>query len=130
MKTPAGNRKKTNVSLRKKILFSALTTVLFFAMLECALTLLGVAPQTNTEDPFVGFSGLLPLMEVSTNEQGEQILSTAQNKRHWFNRQSFPKAKSKGTKRIFLHGWIDNIWPSLLGFDFVSRLDARVSSSR
>ncbi len=104
MKTPAGNRKKTNVSLRKKILFSALTTVLFFAMLECALTLLGVAPQTNTEDPFVGFSGLLPLMEVSTNEQGEQILSTAQNKRHWFNTQSFPKAKSKGTKRIFCMG--------------------------
>ncbi len=104
MKIPAGNRKKANVSLRKKMLFSALTTVLFFAMLECVLTLVGVAPQTNTEDPFVGFSGLLPLMESSTNAQGEQVLSTAQNKRHWFNAQSFPKTKSKGTKRVFCMG--------------------------
>ena len=104
MKMPAGNRKKSNVSFRKKILFSALTTMLFFAVLECVLTLVGVAPQTNTEDPFVGFSGLLPLMELSTNEQGEQILATAQNKRHWFNAQSFPKSKSKGTKRVFCMG--------------------------
>lgn len=73
-------------------------------MLECALTLVGVQPQTNIEDPFVGFSGLLPLMELSTNEQGEQILSTAQNKRHWFNAQSFPKIKKTGTKRIFCMG--------------------------
>lgn len=97
-------RQKLKVSLRKKILFSALTTILFFVVLECALTLLGVQPQTNIEDPFVGFSGLLPLMELSTNEQGEQILSTAQNKRHWFNAQSFPKIKKPRTKRIFCMG--------------------------
>ncbi len=97
-------RQRIKVPVRKKILFSAVTTVLFFASLECLLTLLGVAPRTNTEDPFVGFSGLLPLMELSTNEQGEQILSTAQNKRHWFNAQSFPRIKGTGTKRIFCMG--------------------------
>ena len=97
-------RQIPNVSLRKKILFSALTTILFFITLECALNLVGVQPTTNNEDPFVGFSGLLPLMELSTNEQGEQILSTAQNKRHWFNAQSFPKIKKPGTKRIFCMG--------------------------
>ena len=36
---------------------------------------MGVQPQPNIEDPFVGFSGLLPLMELSTNEQGELVLN-------------------------------------------------------
>ena len=97
-------RQKPKVSLRKKILFSVVTTILFFAIFEFSLLLVGVQPQTNTEDPFVGFSGLLPLMELSTDEQGQQILSTAQNKRHWFNAQSFPKIKKPGTKRIFCMG--------------------------
>ncbi len=92
------------MSLRKKILFSCVTTVLFFALLECMLSIVGFQPHRNTEDPFVGFSGLMPLMELSTNAQGEQILSTAQNKRHWFNAQSFPKVKKPGTKRIFCMG--------------------------
>ncbi len=104
MHAPSRLRQKSKLSFRKKILFSAVTTVLFFAVLECVLTLVGVAPQTSTEDPFVGFSGQLPLMELSTNEQGEQILSTALNKRHWFNAQSFPKTKSKGTRRVFCMG--------------------------
>ncbi len=104
MKKTNRTRQKRKVSLRKKILFSALTTILFFVTLECALTLVGVQPKSNNEDPFVGFSGLLPLMELSTNELGEQILSTAQNKRHWFNAQSFPKLKKPRTKRIFCMG--------------------------
>ena len=69
-------RQKLTVSLRKKILFFALTTIFFFITLECALTLMGVQPQPNIEDPFVGFSGLLPLMELSTNEQGGNQMGT------------------------------------------------------
>ena len=69
-------RQKLKVSFRKKMLFSALTTILFFVTLECALTLVGVQPTTNNEDPFVGFSGLLPLMELSTNEQGGNQMGT------------------------------------------------------
>ena len=104
MKEPNRPRQKIRVSLQKKILFASVTTILFFVMLECILSFIGIAPHTNTEDPFVGFSGLLPLMELSTNEAGEQIFSTAQNKRHWFNVQSFPKIKKPGTKRIFCMG--------------------------
>jgi len=92
------------ISLRKKVLFSAVTTIFFLVAFEFVLGFVGFEPHTNNEDPFVGFSGLLPLMELSTNEAGEQILSTAQNKRHWFNAQSFPKIKKPGTKRIFCMG--------------------------
>jgi tetratricopeptide (TPR) repeat protein len=104
MKESNQPRQKIKVSLRKKILFSIVTTLLFFVMLECVLSFIGFAPHTNTEDPFVGFSGMLPLMELSTNEAGEQVFSTAQNKRHWFNAQSFPKIKKPDTKRIFCMG--------------------------
>jgi len=104
MKEPIRPRQKFKVSLRKKMLFSVVATVLFFIMLECVLSIAGFEPQANNEDLFVGFSGLLPLMELSTNDAGEQVLTTAQNKRHWFNVQSFPKIKKPGTKRVFCMG--------------------------
>jgi len=104
MKEPTGDRQRIKLSLRKKVIFSLLTTILFFVTLECALCFVGTKPHTMADDPFVGFSGLLPLMELSTNEDGEEILSTAQNKRHWFNAQSFTKIKKPSTKRIFCLG--------------------------
>ncbi len=104
MKVSHRARRRTRVSFRKKLLFSVVTTLLFFAVLEGVLALLGVAPESKTKDPFVGFSGLMPLMELSTNDRGEQFFTTSQNKLHWFNAQTFKKVKSKGTKRIFCMG--------------------------
>jgi len=98
------SRTRVKLSLRKKILFSIFVTLFFFVGLECSLALFGFKVETKIEDPFVGFSVLVPLMELSTNEQGEQILSTAKNKRHWFNEQSFPRIKKPRTKRIFCMG--------------------------
>ena len=97
-------RPRIQLSFRKKLFFSVVTTIAFFAVLEGLLTLVGVQPATHTDDPFVGFSGLLPLFETNTDENGVQFVSTAQNKLHWFNAQSFPRIKKPNTKRIFCMG--------------------------
>ena len=92
------------LSLKKKLLFSALTTLAFLAALEVILALCGVRPEAEQSDRSAGFSGFAPLMVSSVNQAGETILSTAENKRHWFNYQAFPRHKSKGTLRIFCMG--------------------------
>ena len=92
------------LSLRKKLALSAFTTVSFFLILEICLAIVGIRSVVNTDDPFVGFSGYAPLMAHSTAEDGTAILTTAENKRNWFNVQSFPKAKAPRTKRIFCMG--------------------------
>ncbi|MEQ1827047.1 MAG: tetratricopeptide repeat protein [Pirellula sp.] len=104
IQAPKTQAKRIQLSLGTKILFSLVITILFFVGLECVLALTGPKPVTQLDDPFVGFSARLPLMELSTNELGEQILSTADNKRRWFNAQSFPKSKAKGTIRVFCMG--------------------------
>jgi tetratricopeptide (TPR) repeat protein len=100
------NRKRRSVqlSLIKKLTLSAFTTVSFFLILEIGLAVVGIRPVVNTDDPFVGFSGYAPLMAHSTAEDGTAILTTAENKRNWFNIQSFPKVKAPRTKRIFCMG--------------------------
>ncbi|MCC6509710.1 MAG: tetratricopeptide repeat protein [Pirellulaceae bacterium] len=90
--------------LRRKLLFSALTTLTFFVLLEGLLAVAGVQPESDTTDRFVGFSSRLPLMQLSTGEDGKAWLTTAPNKRHWFNHQAFPKHKPAGTQRIFCMG--------------------------
>lgn len=92
------------ISTRKKVLFSLVATSGFFLVLEGALTLLGVGRQIDTVDPYVGFDRSIPLMEVSTDDDGREILRTAANKLVWFNDQSFLKKKPAGTKRIFCLG--------------------------
>lgn len=97
-------RRRASLSFRKKLLFSTATTLLFFLLFEGSLRLIGIASFTATEDPFVGFSAALPLMELAIDDNGQEVLRTAQNKLHWFNAQTFPKKKSAGTKRIFCMG--------------------------
>lgn len=97
-------RPSFRLSLRKKLLFSALTTVGFFVLLEAALAVWGIQPEADTTDRFVGFSSRLPLFEPATDEDGQEILRTAENKLHWFNYQSFPRTKPPGTKRVFCMG--------------------------
>ena len=97
-------QQKRKLSLTKKMLFSVVATLGFFICLETILAVVGVQRDSSIDDPFVGFSDVMPLMELSQNENGEKILSTAKNKLRWFNAQSFPKIKAPGTKRIFCMG--------------------------
>ncbi len=93
----------SGLSIRKKLLYGVLVTVLFFAALEFLLAILDAGPQLGTKDPYVGFEASLPLF-VEQDRNGEIYLQTAKNKLAYFNRQSFPKRKSKQTYRIFCLG--------------------------
>jgi len=92
------------LSIRKKLLFSVISTLAAFALLELLLVFVGVNPVTSLEDPFVGFSQQVPLMEASKDADGQEIMSTAKSKLTWFNAQSFPKKKPANTYRIFCLG--------------------------
>jgi len=93
-----------DLSLAKKIAFSLSTTIAILALVEFALSLAGIEPVTKLDDPFVGFSNQLPLVESSVDSQGHAIMSVAKNKTHWFNNQSFPSKKPPNTFRIFCLG--------------------------
>jgi tetratricopeptide (TPR) repeat protein len=97
-------RRSKPLSLRKKLFLSLFTTVSFFIILEIGLAFVGFRPVLNTDDPFVGFSGYAPLMTPAIGEDGAAIVTTSENKRNWFNVQSFPKVKAPGTKRVFCMG--------------------------
>ena len=58
----------SSLSLRKKLVFSVLVVAGFFLVLEFVLLLAGVKPIADSKDPFVGFSGSLPLF---VEEQGD-----------------------------------------------------------
>ena len=91
------------LSLKKKIIYSALVTCAFFVLLEIVLAIGGVTPVSDTRDPFVGFSSTFPLFEETTHD-GTTMVETAENKLQWFNFQRFPKAKPLGTLRVFCLG--------------------------
>lgn len=97
-------RRPLQLSLRKKLLFASIATVAFFCVLEAILAGLGIRPEAEQTDRTIGFSSYSPLMVPSINADGASILTTAQNKSHWFNKQSFPKVKAAGTVRIFCMG--------------------------
>ncbi len=78
--------------------------LLFFFLLEGGLTLFGFKPALQTEDPFVGFASNAPLFVPVPGANGKQFLTTAPNKKDYFNRQSFPQEKEPGTYRIFCLG--------------------------
>jgi tetratricopeptide (TPR) repeat protein len=68
------------------------------------LALVGVEPVLQREDPFVGFVSNVPLFVEETDPNGQQILTTAENKLVFFNEQRFAREKSPGTYRIFCLG--------------------------
>ncbi len=68
------------------------------------LALFGVQPALQNQDPFVGFASHAPLFVSSTGANGEQLMTTAPNKKDFFNRQSFPRQKAPNTYRIFTLG--------------------------
>ena len=76
----------------------------FFLLLEGGLALFGVKPALQTHDPFVGFASNAPLFVPMPGAKGGQVLTTASNKKDFFNKQSFPQEKGPGTFRIFCLG--------------------------
>ncbi|MBN1907456.1 MAG: tetratricopeptide repeat protein [Deltaproteobacteria bacterium] len=88
----------------KQIIFTALIFIMFFAVLEVALSLFGVQPLILTEDPMVGFGENVPLFVKQKHNDGTFIYRTAKNKLKYFNDQSFPEVKGKNSYRIFCLG--------------------------
>ncbi len=73
--------------------------VAFFALVELSLRVTGLFPPTLEEDPYVGFSGIIPLFEVK-----DGVATTAKAKLRYFNESSFPVVKPANTYRIFCFG--------------------------
>lgn len=91
-------------SLWQAIVMPVFAILFFLGLLEGGLALFGVNSAQQAEDPFVGFASNAPLFISSTGANGEQILTTAPNKKDFFNRQSFALNKDPGTYRIFTLG--------------------------
>lgn len=96
--------RRSKLSLRVKLLFSLVTTVAVFVLLEVALVALGVQPVSYREDPYVGFASRIPLFVEHRESDGNVSLVTAENKLRLFNRQRFPKEKPVGAYRVFCLG--------------------------
>ncbi len=90
--------------LVKKLLFAAAATVIFFAVLEAVLAVVGVARRAYEEDPYVGFSGRAPLFVEVRDSDGTIVMERSPAKASLFNMQRFPKDKAPGTTRIFCMG--------------------------
>ena len=88
----------------KKALFAILTCAFALAGLEGLLAVAGFQPTSHHEDPYVGFSSLVPLFVEEHEADGSTSLVTAQNKLRFFNAQRFPRRKSPGTRRVFCLG--------------------------
>jgi len=88
----------------KEILLAFTATALFFGLLEGVLTLAGVRPGVESQDPFVGFVSQLPTFVEEPGPTGESEMVTAVNKSTIFNHQSFSREKQPGTFRIFCLG--------------------------
>ena len=93
---------RRTLPLWKKLLYAALTSAVFFAVVELVLTAF-VQPVLTTRDPYVGFESTVPLF-VESFDDGQRALVTANNKLAYFNAQQFPKKKPSGTHRIFCMG--------------------------
>ena len=84
----------------KKVCFSLVTTVLFFAALEAVLVVAGVRTLLYDDDPHVGFASNIPLFVEGRDGQ----MTTAPNKVRWFNEQQFTRQKPEGVTRVFCVG--------------------------
>ncbi|NLF72552.1 MAG: tetratricopeptide repeat protein [Candidatus Anammoximicrobium sp.] len=95
---------RATLPVRRKLLYAAVTTAVFFGLLELTLLALGVDPAFQESDPGLGFSGQSPLFTPSESPSGQPVLATAENRLPWFNRQSFLRDKPPGAYRIFCLG--------------------------
>jgi tetratricopeptide (TPR) repeat protein len=98
------NKASRRTPIWQALLLPVLAILIFFALLEGGLALFGVQPALQNEDPFVGFASNAPLFMSSPGANGEQLLTTAPNKKDFFNRQSVPQQKAPNSYRIFTLG--------------------------
>ncbi len=103
-RTESGASDRTEFPLWKKLLFSLLATGLFFGGIELVLAGFGVEPVLYDEDPYVGFSSLVPHFVEGSLADGTPVMTIAQNKLRLFNAQSFARHKPTGTVRVFCLG--------------------------
>jgi len=73
--------------------------IAFFALVELSLRAVGLFTPEAGEDPYVGFSGIMPLFEVK-----EGVAAVAKPKLRYFNESSFCVVKPPNTMRIFCFG--------------------------
>ena len=97
-------KRRLQLSLGKKLLFSMVFTLIFFGLLEFTLAMMGWRAVATIDDPYVGFSNTAPLFVRSTAADSTSIYVTAKNKLRWFNQQQFPADKAPNTYRIFCLG--------------------------
>lgn len=102
--TGEGQRISRRLPLWQAVLLPIVSVLVFFALLEGGLALLGISPVVKTEDPFVGFAANVPLYVPDPEARDGARMITARNKAPYFNRQSFPQEKSPNTYRIFTLG--------------------------
>ncbi len=100
-KVPAEDR---DLPRWKTAVFTVIVPVLFFALLEGFLALVGIEPRAYDSDPYVGFSATAPLFVEHRLSDGKAMLRTAPNKLTLFNPTQFPAQKSAGSFRIFCTG--------------------------
>ena len=95
---------QAELPLGKKLLFSLLAVGLFFGGLELVLALFGFEPVLYEDDPYVGFSAVVPHFVAGSRSDGTPVMETAANKLRLFNPQSFRRQKTAETYRIFCLG--------------------------
>ena len=94
---------RPRLSTRRKLLFAAVTTVVVFSVVECALWLGGVNPAFVEEDPYAGFSRHIPHF-VEDADKEPAAMSVSQSKLEVLNPQLFPVEKSDDVFRIVCLG--------------------------
>ncbi|MDP6523859.1 MAG: tetratricopeptide repeat protein [Kiritimatiellia bacterium] len=96
--------KPGKLSTWKKVLFSSISCVVFFAAIELLLTVCGVRPVLYDDDPYVGFASNVKLFVRERRPDGSEWMVRAENKADFFNAQEFPARKGDSTFRIFCVG--------------------------
>jgi len=91
-------------SKRRRWLYGSIVVLLFFALLEAGLTLIGVKPMFVDQDPYVGFSSQLPMFDLNSGDDGIDQMLLVRNKLKYFNDQQFPVSREQNTYRIFCLG--------------------------
>jgi Flp pilus assembly protein TadD len=92
-------RKQNRLSLRRKLVYGLVPTILPLLLLELILWACGVRPIAATRDPFVGFRPGVPLFVRQDDRYVTNPLRTVN-----FNKQEFVARKAAGTLRIFCLG--------------------------
>ena len=98
--TASSNGTRAKISTSKKVLFSAITCLVFFAMLELVLWVAGVPTLIEREDPFRGFSGLVKVFQ----REGPIYRTQPATRGMTFNDQSFLVTKPSNGLRLFCLG--------------------------